>query len=144
MSRVLEVVVEDAPEIVPKRAYAAFRRIGKVLEYKPDEFIEGRVYVEGWPALLTVEWHPSREEGRFRLDLAATSSDELSRAADASMYLFARTYKALTAEEWERAERQRHSQPRVVVAMAVVLVIALVALLVAQFVLRIPLLPLSR
>ena len=52
MSRVMEIVTADTPEAVSKRAYMAFRRIGKVLEYNPAEFVEGRIFVNGWPALL--------------------------------------------------------------------------------------------
>lgn len=127
MSRVLEVIVEDTPEVVTKRAYAAFRKIGRVQEYNPAEFVEGRVYVEGYPAMLTVEWHPHRDTGRMRLDLSANSGDELNRAADAAMYLFARTYKALTPEQWERLSQQRGSPTPLIAAIAFVALIAFAA-----------------
>jgi hypothetical protein len=119
MSRVLEVVVEDAPEVVIKRAYAAFRKIGRIQEFDPAAFVEGRVFVEGYQAHLTVEWRPHRDTGKIRLDLAATSGDELSRAADASLYLFARTYKALTPKEWERLSRPSSAKSVVIAAFLV-------------------------
>jgi hypothetical protein len=93
MSRVMELVTEDPVETVSKRAYTAFRRIGRVNGYKPTEYVEGKVYIDGWPALLTVEWSPHRDGVRTRVDISATSADELSRAADEAMYKFAAAFK---------------------------------------------------
>jgi hypothetical protein len=99
MSRVMEIVSADTLEVVSKRVYTAFRRIGKVLEYKPTEFIEGRIFVNGWPALVTVEWRPHRDGKRVCVDIAATSNDELSRAADEAMYRLAREFKAIGPDD---------------------------------------------
>lgn len=89
----MELVTEDSVETVSKRAYTAFRRIGKVQDYKPQNYVEGKVYIDGWPALLTVEWQQHRDGVRTRVDISATSADELSRAADEAMYKFAAAFK---------------------------------------------------
>jgi hypothetical protein len=90
----MEIVSPDALDVVSRRAYTAFRRIGKVLEYNPTEFVEGRIYVNGWPALVTVEWRPHRDGERVCVDIAASSNDELNRAADEAMYRFASEFKS--------------------------------------------------
>jgi hypothetical protein len=117
----MELVSADTTEIVSKRAYTAFRRIGKVLEYKPAEFVEGRIFVNGWPALVTVEWRPHRDGERVCVDIAATSNDELSRAADEAMYRFARAFKTVGPDDL--TEPQPRS-PRTVSLILLVIVIA--------------------
>ncbi len=99
MSRVMELVTEDSADLVAKRAYTAFRKIGKVHEYKPQSHVEGKVYIDGWPALLTVEWRPHRDGVRVRLDISATSADTLSRAADEAMYKFAEMFKRIQPDQ---------------------------------------------
>ncbi|MDX1932877.1 MAG: hypothetical protein SFU56_09760 [Capsulimonadales bacterium] len=98
MSRVMELVTEDPAEVVAKRAYTAFRTIGKVKNYDPSRSVAGKVYIDGWPALLTVEWKPHRDGVRTRLDISATSADELSRAADGAMYKFASVFRNIEPE----------------------------------------------
>lgn len=95
MSRVMEVVVDDPIEIAARRARKAFQRIGKIDEYHPATHMEGRIYCNGYPARVKINWKTHRDNKRVRLDIAATSYDELSRAADVAMYRFARTYKEI-------------------------------------------------
>src|SRR5690349_17977571 len=100
MSRVMEIISPDPPEIVAKKAYIAFKRVrGRVLEYNPANFVEGKVYVGNVPAFMTVEWIPHRDGERVRVDISATSGDELNRSADIAMYRFADAFKAVTAED---------------------------------------------
>lgn len=103
----MEIVTYDSMEIVSMRAHEAALRIGKVLEYKPAEFVEAKVYTDGYPALLTVEWRPHRDGERIRLDISASSRDELSRAADSALYRFADAFKAIREEDLPVLARQR-------------------------------------
>jgi hypothetical protein len=103
MSRFLEIVSPDSREIVAKKAYIAFRRIrGKVLEYNPEHFVEGKVYIGPTPAFLVVEWVTHKDGQRIRLDISATSGDELSKAADVAMFRFSDAFKAVTNEDAEK------------------------------------------
>jgi hypothetical protein len=108
----MEIVTYDSPEIVSLRAHEAALQIGRVLEYQPTEFVEAKVYSDGYPALLTVEWRPHRDGERIRLDISATSRDELSRAADAALYRFADAFKAIREEDLP-ALAQRRARNRV-------------------------------
>ena len=96
----MELVTEDPLDTVSKRAYTAFRHIGRVQDYKPTEYVEGKVYIDGWPALLTVEWKSHRDGVRTRVDISATSADELSRAADEAMYKFAAAFKRVEPQHF--------------------------------------------
>jgi len=97
----MEIVTPDAADVVSKRVYVAFRRIGKVLEYNPTEFVEGRIYVNGWPALVTVEWRPHRDGKHVCVDIAATSNDQLNRAADEAMYRFAHEFTSTRDSDFD-------------------------------------------
>ena len=89
----MEVVVDDSLEIAARRAHKAFKRIGKIDEFDATSHMEGRIYSGGYPARVKIHWQMHRDNVRVRLDIAATSHDGLSRAADTAMYRFARTYK---------------------------------------------------
>jgi hypothetical protein len=120
MSRVMEIVSPDPPEIVAKKAYIAFKRIrGRVQEYNPSEFVEGKVYIGGTPAFMTVEWKRHRDGQRMRLDISATSGDELNRSADVALYRFMDAFKAVTAEEAGRP-LNTSSRTGAIVAAAIV------------------------
>ncbi len=95
MSRVMEVVVDDPIEVAARRAHRAFRRIGKVDDFDAATHINGRIYTNGYPARVKIRWNMHRDNVRVRIDVAATSYDQLSQAADAAMYRFARTYKEI-------------------------------------------------
>lgn len=104
MSRVMEIVSSDPADIVARRAHTAFRRIGRIDEYDPASFVEGRVSIDGYTAYMTVEWKPHRDQQRVKLDIAATSNDTLSRAADSAMYMFLDTYKTITPADLEKPD----------------------------------------
>jgi hypothetical protein len=124
----MEIVTADTPEVVSKRVYTAFRRVGRVLEYKPSEFVEGRIFVHGWPALVTVEWRPHRDGERVCVDIAATSNDELSRAADEALYRFAREFRNVGPDD--TAEPRPFPKKAIVwIAMAILLTSGIAALL---------------
>ena len=89
----MELVTADTLELASQRAYTAFRRIGRVKEYQADSFVKGKIYIDGWPAQVQVEWLPYRNGAQVRLDIAATSDDELNRAADEAMYKFVAEFK---------------------------------------------------
>lgn len=104
MSRYLEMTVEGSTDRVGERALRAFRRVGRVQRVDLSEAqIEGVIRIGGEPAQTRVSW---RQEGdhRSRLDIAATSDDTLSRAADSALYTYARSYKAVG---WPDPERDR-------------------------------------
>lgn len=103
----MEIVTHDSLEIVSQRAYEAVRKIGRVIEFDPSRFVEGKVYVNGYPALLTVEWKMHRDGERVRVDISATSNDELSRAADSTLYRFAEAFKSIQADDLILLPRQR-------------------------------------
>ena len=102
MSRVMEIVSADPADLVARRAHRAFKRIGKIDEYDPNTFVEGRVTVDGYTAYMTVEWKLHRDQQRMKLDIAASSNDTLSRAADSAMYLFLETFKNITPADLEK------------------------------------------
>lgn len=116
----MEIVTYDTPEIVSQRAHEAALRIGKVLEYKPAEFVEAKVYTDGYPALLTVEWHPHRDGERIRLDISASSRDELSRAADSALYRFADAFKAIREEDLPLLAQKRARHRILMIAGAII------------------------
>lgn len=116
----MEIVTYDTPETVSQRAHEAALRIGKVLEYKPAEFVEAKVYTDGYPALLTVEWHPHRDGKRIRLDISASSRDALSRAADSALYRFADAFKAIREEDLPLLAQRRARQRVLTIAGAVI------------------------
>ena len=116
----MEIVTYDSMEIVSLRAHEAALRIGKVLEYKPAEFVEAKVYTDGYPALLTVEWHPHRDGERIRLDISASSRDELSRAADSALYRFADAFKAIREEDLPLLAQRRARNRTLFIVGAVV------------------------
>lgn len=95
----MELVTHDSLEAASQRAYTAFRRIGRVKEYNSETHVAGRIFVDGWPAEVRVEWLPYREE-QVRVDIAATSQGDLSRAADAAMYRFADAFKQVTSADF--------------------------------------------
>ena len=100
MSRVMEIVSPDSPEIVAKKVYIAFRRIrGRVYEHNPSQFVEGKVYIGHTPALMTIEWKRHRDGQRMLVDISASSGDELNRSADVAMYRFLDAFKAVTDED---------------------------------------------
>lgn len=116
----MEIVTYDSMEIASKRAHEAALRIGRVIEYKPEEFVEAKVYTNGYPALLTVEWHLHRDGERIRLDISASSRDELSRAADSALYRFADAFKAIREEDLPVLAQQR-SRNRVLLIIAAII-----------------------
>jgi hypothetical protein len=100
MSRVMEIVSPDSPEVVAKKVYIAFRRIrGRVYEYDPSLFVEGKVYIGSTPALMTIEWKRHRDGQRMLVDIAASSGDELNRSADVALYRFLDAFKTVTDED---------------------------------------------
>jgi hypothetical protein len=107
MSRVMELVTQDSLEVTAQRAYEAYRRVGKVLEYDPAGHVEGKIYIDGYPALLTVEWKTHRDGQRVQLDVSATSNDELSRAADGALYRYLGAFKKVTPEELAELPKRR-------------------------------------
>jgi hypothetical protein len=121
----MEIVSADPADLVARRAHKAFRRIGKVDEYDAASFVEGRVNVDGYTAYMTVEWKPHRDGERVKVDIAASSNDSLSRAADSAMYLFLDTFKAVTPEELEKKDP--------LIPPAVVKVIITIAVLAAVY-----------
>ena len=133
MSRILEIVSHDPMDIVSKRAYRAFKRIGRVDEYDPEQFIEGRINVDGYTAFVTIEWRKHRDTERVRLDIAASSNDTLSRAADQAMYLFAHTFKEISPEDLDKKESI--ITPKLVMLSVAGLVVAAG---VAAFLLKLP------
>ncbi len=115
----MEIVTYDSMEIVSLRAHEATLRIGKVLEYKPTEFVEAKVYTDGYPALLTVEWHPHRDGERIRLDISASSRDVLSRAADSALYRFADAFKSIHEEDLPILAQRRSRRRVLIIAGAI-------------------------
>lgn len=102
MSRVMEIVCDDPTEIVAKRARKAFVRIGKIDAYDAEKSLRGRVGIDGYTAYLTVEWVPHKD--RIRVDIRARSDDELSRAADQSMYRFLDAFKHVRPEDLDKPD----------------------------------------
>lgn len=97
-------------ERVGERALRAFRRIGKVKHHDlPGANIQGVIRIDGEPADVRISWRPGRE-GRVRVDIAASSDDTLSQAADSALYTYASTYKAVgwPSPERDRRERQQN------------------------------------
>lgn len=121
----MELITPDSLEATSKRSYVAFRRIGRVKEYNSESHIVGKVFVDGWPAEMRVEWNPYRDE-LVRIDIAATSDGDLSRAADAAMYRFANAFKHVTIADFTPPRK-----PLPVSIIVVILGMALVALIVA-------------
>lgn len=109
MSRYLELSVDGTVERVGERALRAFRRTGKVQQYDLGAAaINGIIKVDGEPALVRISWRPGRE-GRVRIEIAASSDDILSQAADSALYTYASAYKAVgwpdpAREQWERQQ----------------------------------------
>lgn len=103
----MEVVTHDSLEVTAQRAYEAYRKVGKVLEFDPKSYVEGKIYMDGYPALLTVEWTKHRDGERVRVDVSASSNDELSRAADAALYRYLGAFKQMTPELLEQLPRKR-------------------------------------
>lgn len=107
MSRYLEMSVEGGLEAVGERIHRAFRKVGRVQKFAPTEGqIEGIIKAGGEPASVRVSWYPGREN-RIRIDIAATSDDTLSQAADSALYTFAGSYKAVG---WPNPERERQER----------------------------------
>ncbi len=74
--------------------------------------MEGKIYSDGWPAYVTVEFRPYRDGERTMLDISATSGDTLNRAADEAMYRFGRTFSALPVEDCVPPKRiGKHGNP---------------------------------
>lgn len=123
MSRILEIDTSDSVEVASVRAFTAFRRVGRVLDYDAAGSIEGKIYVRAEPAFVVVEW--TADKNRTRIDISATSGDSLNRAADEAMYLFARTFKAVTPQDFvdpvttQRKDAVRRWSIGIVVVLAV-------------------------
>lgn len=133
MSRYLEMSVEGAPENVAERIQRAYRKVGKIqsLDLKQGK-VEGIIKESGEPAYVRVTWYPGREN-RIRIDIAATSDDTLSQAADRALYTFASSYKAVG---WPNPERDRQERRELLLkrgglALALLLVVTLLYLLLA-------------
>lgn len=110
----MEIVTPDDLAATSKRAYNTFRQIGKIHEYQPNKFVEGKIYSNGWPAYVVVEFRPYRDGERTMLDISATSGDTLNRAADEAMYRFGRTFSALPIEKCVEPRRiGKHGSPAV-------------------------------
>ena len=113
MSRYLELSVEGTAERVGERALRAFKRIGKVTDQDAAASqIAGVIKVYGEPADVRISWK-SGQEGRMRIEIAATSYDTLSQAADSALYAYARSYKAVgwhsaPADSSANKKRQRY------------------------------------
>jgi|GEM_PF-4851712 len=125
----MEIVTPDSRELVAQRAYEAVRKIGKVVEYNPEKFVEAKVYTNGYPALLTVEWNLHRDGERTRVDISATSRDELSRAADSALYRFTDTFKDLQVEQLEEIYRRRSRNRKFAIVGIVCLSVICIAVL---------------
>jgi hypothetical protein len=107
MSRYLELSVDGTMERVGERALRAFKRIGRVKQQDlPGAQIAGVIRIDGEPAEVRISWKPGRE-GRVRIDIAATSDDTLSQAADSALYTYASSYKAVG---WPNPERDRQER----------------------------------
>jgi hypothetical protein len=133
MSRYLEMSVEGTLEGVGERIQRAFRKVGKVQTFDASKGqIAGVIRVSGEPADVRVSWYPGREN-RIRIDIAATSDDTLSQAADSALYTFASSYKAVGWPNPERDRRERWAQllRRGGMALAAVLALSLAYLLLA-------------
>lgn len=119
-------------ERVGERALRAFRRIGKVRHHDlPGASIEGVIKIDGEPADVRISWRPGRE-GRVRVDIAASSDDTLSQAADSALYTYASAYKSVGWPNPER-DRQELRQKQLKIgaaALSVVMLLALTYLLV--------------
>jgi hypothetical protein len=111
MSRYLELSVDGTMERVGERALRAFRRIGRVRSHDLlGAQIQGIIRIDGEPADVRISWRPGRE-GRVRVDIAASSDDTLSQAADSALYTYASTYKSVgwpdpVRDRQERTQRQ--------------------------------------
>ena len=127
----MEIVSGDPADIVARRAYKAFRRIGKVDEYDPAHFVEGRIYIDGYTAYVTVEWNPYKE--RMRLDIAASSNDELSRVADQAMYSFAHTFKEIAPEDLDTPDPRFSPRALALMGVGVIVLAGLAAAMAFGF-----------
>lgn len=110
MSRYLELSVEGTMERVGERALRAFRRIGRVAQSDlTTPNIKGTIKVDGELADVRISWKPGRE-GRIRIEIAASSDDTLSRAADGALYAYASAYKTAGWPDPERDRLERRQQ----------------------------------
>jgi hypothetical protein len=133
MSRYLELSVDGTMERVGERALRAFRRIGKVKEQDLSAGkIAGIIRIDGEPADVRISWRPGRE-GRVRMDIAASSDDTLSQAADSALYTYASTYKSVG---WPNPERDRQEQTQKQLKLAVGTVAVILAGVLAYILLK--------
>jgi hypothetical protein len=110
MSRYLELSVEGNMERVGERALRAFRRLGKVAKHDLNTAqIAGVIKIDGEPADVRISWREGRS-GRVRIEIAASSEDTLSRAADSALYTYASTFKAVGWPNPERDRRERRQK----------------------------------
>jgi hypothetical protein len=114
MSRYLEIAVDGTLERVAERAHRAFRAVGRVATHDPQSCVAGTIRVDGIPASVTVAWVPAGD--RIKLDIAATSHDTLSKAADSALYRFARSYKDVG---WPEENPPTNLRPTLLIALGV-------------------------
>jgi hypothetical protein len=103
MSRYLEIPVSGPLNRIAERAHLAFRAIGRVESYQPDQCVTGVIRCGGASIDFQVSWKEGPET--FLLDLKASAPERFYTAADRALYEFARAYKAVIEEERALAEQ---------------------------------------